>query len=73
MAARNPVWTRAELSDATGLSEGTIYNLERGLRSPTLETLLSLTWAMGLGSVEQLLGPLPSAREQVLGEAENAT
>ncbi|MFN2638048.1 MAG: helix-turn-helix domain-containing protein [Gemmatimonadaceae bacterium] len=58
-------WTRRELSQATGLSEGSIYNLEKGRRSPTLETLLSLVWALGLGSLDELLGPMPSSESQL--------
>jgi hypothetical protein len=55
-----PEMTHGKLSKASGLPPGTIEAYLRGLRVPSLTNLLALTRGLGLGSIEQLLGPLPS-------------
>ncbi len=42
------------------LPESTVYAWFSGSREPTLTGLLILTQAFGLGTIEELLGPLPS-------------
>jgi DNA-binding XRE family transcriptional regulator len=61
------VMSQRELGRLTGLSASTVGQLERGLHEPTLSTLLALRDALGLGSVEELLGPMPSERFTALG------
>lgn len=46
----------------SGLSSGVVSRLERGESNPTLSTILRLAGALDLGSIEQLLGELPSRR-----------
>jgi transcriptional regulator with XRE-family HTH domain len=46
----------------SGLSSGVVSRLERGESNPTLSTILRLAVALDLGSIEQLLGELPSRR-----------
>lgn len=48
------------LASRTGLSATTIGELERGKHEPRLGTMLALRDAWGLGSIEQLIGPMPS-------------
>lgn len=50
-----------ELARRTGLSPTTIGELEQGLHEPRLGTILALRDGLGLGSIEELLGPMPSA------------
>jgi DNA-binding XRE family transcriptional regulator len=52
--------TRAALARKARLSESEIYALADGRRSPNLTTLLALRQGLSLGSIEELLGPLPS-------------
>jgi transcriptional regulator with XRE-family HTH domain len=46
----------------SGLSSGVVSRLERGESNPSLSTILRLAVALDLGSIEQLLGELPSRR-----------
>jgi len=40
--------TRREISDASGLSEATIYQVETGRATPDLDTLVKLARALGV-------------------------
>lgn len=62
--------SQRELGRLTGLSPSTVGQLERGLHEPSLGTLLALRDALGLGSVEELLGPMPSETFTSLGRGE---
>jgi transcriptional regulator with XRE-family HTH domain len=44
-----------ELADVCGLHRTEISLLERGIRSPRLETLISLTFALGLDTPAELV------------------
>lgn len=45
------------LADKAGLSVGAVRTVGRSVAGPTLGTLLALTKALGLQSVDELLGP----------------
>lgn len=48
-------------ANETGMSRGTVYKLESGgIENPSLGTLLSIQSALGLASLEELFGALPS-------------
>lgn len=49
------------LADRTGLSPGTISQIENGHHEPRLGTLLALQSAFGAGSLDELIGEMPSA------------
>ena len=50
-----------QLASASGLKQGTVSRLLTGrMENPPLRTLLALQRGLGLGSIEELLGPLPS-------------
>lgn len=49
-----------ELAKLAGVSPGTLGELEQGRHEPRLGTMLALRDALGLSSVEELLGPMPS-------------
>lgn len=49
-----------KLAEQASVSPGTIHKLEQGLRDPRLGTMLALRDALGLSSIEELLGPMPS-------------
>lgn len=53
--------SQRELARRTGLSPTTISELEQGLHEPRLGTLLALREGLGVGSIEELLGPMPSS------------
>ena len=57
---RGSAISQRELARRTGLSAGTIGQIEQGRHEPRLGTLLALRGALGLGSIEELLGPMPS-------------
>jgi putative transcriptional regulator len=40
--------TQSELSSRSGVPAGSIANIEQGIRSPSLETLVKLNTALGL-------------------------
>lgn len=48
------------LAERSGLSPTTIGELEKGQHEPRLGTMLVLRDAFGLGSIEELVGPMPS-------------
>lgn len=51
--------TVARLAEDTGLDRSTIYKLEKGgISNPTLDLLLTIQGALGLASIEELLGDL---------------
>lgn len=50
-----------DIAEAAGVSGGTLGAIERGETDPRLGTLLRLLPALGLGSIEELIGPLPAA------------
>jgi transcriptional regulator with XRE-family HTH domain len=52
--------SQRELARRTGLSPTTISELEQGQHEPKLGTLLALRDGLGLGSIEELLGTMPS-------------
>jgi transcriptional regulator with XRE-family HTH domain len=57
---RGSAISQRELARRTGLSAGTIGQIEQGRHEPRLGTLLALRGALDLGSIEELLGPMPS-------------
>lgn len=57
---RGSAISQRELARRTGLSAGTIGQIEQGRHEPRLGTLLALRRALGVGSIEELLGPMPS-------------
>lgn len=60
------------LAQQTGLSPGTISQIELGRHEPRLGTLLALQGALGVGSIEELMGPMPSTVLESIGlEDEN--
>jgi len=54
--------SQEDLARNAGVSDGTLSAIERGRSDPRLGTLLRLVQALGIGSVEELLGPLPTSR-----------
>lgn len=53
--------SRRALAKAARLSPGTIEKLEAGdIKKPSLRLLLALRAGLRLGTIEELLGPLPS-------------
>jgi len=61
--------TQSEAAIAAGLTRNSIASLEKSARpDPHLSTLLALMSAYGLGSIEELLGEVPSFRLQELWE-----
>lgn len=57
---RGSAISQRELARRTGLSPGTIGQIEQGRHEPRLGTLLALRGALGVSSIEELLGPMPS-------------
>lgn len=53
--------SQRELANRSGLSPATVSQIERGKHEPRLGTLLALSEALQIGSVEELLGPMPSS------------
>lgn len=53
-------WTYRELAERSGLARGTVSKLLAGGQQPNLRQLLALQHGFGMGSIEELLGPLPS-------------
>lgn len=53
--------SQRELASRSGLSPATVSQIERGQHEPRLGTLLALSEALQIGSVEELLGPMPSS------------
>lgn len=49
-----------DLAESAGLSPSTINQIELGRRQPKLGTMLALCEALGLHSIEELIGPMPS-------------
>lgn len=49
------------LAEQTGLSPATISQIENGRHEPRLGTLLALQSAFGAGSLDELIGEMPSA------------
>lgn len=60
-----------KLARQTGLSPGTISQIEQGRHEPRLGTLLALRGALGVGSIEELLGPMPSTMLDSIGGPNN--
>ena len=61
LLAASPLGSQSELARRSGLAESQISALLRGTRNdPSLSTLLALKKGLRLGSVEELLGPMPS-------------
>lgn len=55
-----------QLERDSGMSRGTAWKLRRGqIENPSLALMLALQKALGLGTIEELLGDIPS---QSLGE-----
>ena len=59
-----------ELGQTARLSPSTINQIELGKRQPKLGTMLALCEALGLHSIEELIGPLPSQALRSGGEQE---
>ena len=57
---RGSTISQRELARRTGLSARTIGQIEQGRHEPRLGTLLALRGALGVSSIEELLGPMPS-------------
>lgn len=57
---RGSAISQRELARRTGLSPRTIGQIEQGRHEPRLGTLLALRGALGVGSIEELIGPMPS-------------
>jgi len=55
------------LATAAGLGTTTVRNLLSGKANPRLSTLLALAGALGLSSIEELLGPFASTELRRLG------
>lgn len=56
-------WTVRQLSDRSGVGRTTISNIETGQHpNPGLDVLVRLQHALGLDSIEALLGDLPSVQ-----------
>jgi transcriptional regulator with XRE-family HTH domain len=55
------------LASAAGLGPTTVRNLLSGKANPRLSTLLALTRALGLSSIEELIGPFATAEFRSLG------
>lgn len=54
--------TQERAAALAGLTRGAVAKLEAAqLPDPHLSTLLALMWTYGLGSIEELLGQVPSA------------
>jgi transcriptional regulator with XRE-family HTH domain len=63
VACRATGLTMEQTAAAAGLTRNAIGNLEGAqFPDPKLSTLLRFTRAYGLSSIEELLGPVPSAR-----------
>lgn len=57
-----------DLGEHARLSPSTINQIEHGKRQPKLGTMLALCEALGLHSIEELIGPLPSQTLRPSGE-----
>jgi transcriptional regulator with XRE-family HTH domain len=57
-----------DLGESARLSPSTINQIELGKRQPKLGTMLALCQALGLHSIEELIGPLPSQTLRPSGE-----
>lgn len=57
-----------DLGESARLSPSTINQIELGRRQPKLGTMLALCQALGLHSIEELIGPLPSQALRPSGE-----
>lgn len=63
--------TQERAAVAAGLTRNTLVTIEKAVRpDPHLSTLLALMKVYGVGSLEELLGPMPS---KVLADAWEAT
>jgi transcriptional regulator with XRE-family HTH domain len=60
--------SQRELARRTGLSPRTIGQIEQGRHEPRLGTMLVLRAALGAGSIEELIGPMPSESLSAVGE-----
>lgn len=52
--------SRRQLADRAGIGVTTVRKILKGEGNPTLDTLLALANVLGLHSIEELFGPLPS-------------
>ena len=60
--------SQRELARRTGLSPRTIGQIEQGKHEPRLGTMLALRRALGVASIEELIGPMPSTVLESMGE-----
>ncbi len=60
--------SQRELARRTGLSPRTIGQIEQGKHEPRLGTMLALRRALGVASIEELIGPMPSTVLESIGE-----
>ena len=66
--------SQRELARRTGLSPRTIGQIEQGRHEPRLGTMLALRRALGVASIEELIGPMPSTvLESIGGELPEAS
>jgi len=54
--------SQAELAEASGVGHRTIKKIEAGIGNPELETLLRLQQVLGVSTLEEFFGELPSQR-----------
>lgn len=72
--ARRAGLSPTQLEKATGMPRGTAWKLRRGqIENPSLALMLALQRALGLGTLEELLGDVPSQNlaEILVGDAES--
>lgn len=65
---RGTAMSQRELGRRTGLSPRTIGQIEQGRHEPRLGTMLALRRALGVASIEELIGPMPSTVLESIGE-----
>lgn len=65
---RGTAISQRELARRTGLSPRTIGEIEQGRHEPRLGTMLALRRALGVASIEELIGPMPSTVLDSIGE-----
>jgi transcriptional regulator with XRE-family HTH domain len=65
---RGPTISQRELARRTGLSPRTIGQIEQGRHEPRLGTMLALRRALGVASIEELIGPMPSTVLESIGQ-----
>jgi DNA-binding XRE family transcriptional regulator len=62
-------WTQSELAAAADVSMSTIRDFERGARTPGINNLKAIRWALEQAGVEILDGDAPGARRRAPASA----